>query len=118
MAHQLTAPRSKVLKHNVKQFLISLDQTAGCFIAILSTLASYLIPSIPYWCAWADETMSALAHRWHANNVRYWPKKTIDTLFWFDKNHCEESYNSEKMRTQSPPECRIDYPFQETVVVS
>ena len=50
---------------------------------------------------WADETLSSRAHRTSPKIA-----KVIDTLFWFDKDHCEVSYWSEKLRAQMPPELR------------
>jgi len=38
--------------------------------------------------------------------IKRWPRKLIDTLFWFDKNHCFESYESERLGRQLPPELR------------
>ena len=55
---------------------------------------------------WADETMSSrayrLRHRWPYKAYRF----LIDLLFLFDPSHCKASYESERLRMQSPPELR------------
>lgn len=33
-------------------------------------------------------------------------KKIIDTILWFDKDHCKESYENEILNRQLPPEYR------------
>lgn len=78
--------------NRMKQFFIALDQ---------------LINTCCFWLpggSWADETLSARAWRIRGE----YPKlhKTIDTILFFDSNHCEESYLSEKQRLQSPVETR------------
>ena len=73
----------------LKQILIALDQ-------LLNTI----------FRGYADETLSARAYRHYRDGDRKWPKVLIDTLLWFDKDHCEESYNSEIERRQLPPEYR------------
>lgn len=49
----------------------------------------------------ADETISARAHR------EQWPlaEKLINKIF-NDPNHCRDSYDSEVLRAQLPPEYR------------
>lgn len=58
---------------------------------------------------WPDETMSSVFYRWHKNNVRHWPMKVLDFIasFFGDKEHCKNSYLSEKERRQYPPELRL-----------
>lgn len=62
-----------------------------------------------YFRGWADESISSRAYRFSlsypCNNCQ-WAKKLIDKIFFFDPNHCEESYKSEKERMQMPPELR------------
>jgi len=70
----------------VKQFLIAVDQS-------INTLAG---------SGWADETISAWSWR-----TKHWLRPWIDRLFFWDKNHCEESYKSELERLQLPPEYRV-----------
>jgi len=68
----------------VKQILVAIDQ-------LVNTLLG----------GWADETLSSHAYRKHPRLERL-----IDGLLWFDKDHCYESYVSEQLRTQCPPEFR------------
>lgn len=84
--------------------------------------------SMPYWKAvaiahdqlvnawlrgWPDETLSSRAYRMSKNGKRHWPRKLIDTLFFWDrdkktgKRHCELSFESEREGRQLPPECRL-----------
>ena len=55
---------------------------------------------------WPDETLSSRAWRWEQNGKRNWPRRFIDGLFSFDPNHCRESYESERLGRQLPPELR------------
>jgi hypothetical protein len=68
----------------IYQTLIALDQLVNAMLG-----------------GWADETLSSRAHR---ENQRL--AKVIDTILWFDENHCYHSYNSERNRSQLPPEFR------------
>lgn len=53
---------------------------------------------------WPDETLSSRAHR--AQLVgRRWPARIINALF-LDAAHCRESYMSERLGRQLPPELR------------
>ena len=83
------------LLHNLKQLLICLDQLANVLIGLVGNRKS-----------WADETMSAHAWRMQLEHGRTWARKLIDALFWFDKDHCKESYKSEMERRQLPPSMR------------
>ena len=85
----------KTLLHNLKQLLICLDQLANVLIGLVGNRK-----------AWADETMSAHAWRMQLEHNRTWARKLIDALFWFDKNHCKESYESEVLKRQLPPSMR------------
>ena len=62
-----------------------------------------------YFRGWADESISSRAYRLSlsdpCNNCQ-WARKLIDKIFFFDPNHCEESYRSEKDRLQMPPALR------------
>jgi len=51
---------------------------------------------------WADETLSA-----HYFRSKHTLRPVIDTLFFWQKSHCEKSYLNEKERLQLPPEYRI-----------
>lgn len=50
----------------------------------------------------ADETLSARAWRNHLKGRRSWPMKLIDLLFFWQKDHCREAYESEVERKQLP----------------
>ena len=50
---------------------------------------------------WADETFSSRCHR---ENPRM--AKIIDTILFFDPEHCRMSYESERLRSYHPPELR------------
>ena len=87
----------KTILHNLHQTLVSWDQ------AITTTICSIVLPHEE---SYADEPLSARALRWEINGIRSWPRKLIDKLFWWDDNHCAESYESEKLGRQLPPELR------------
>lgn len=55
---------------------------------------------------WPDETLSSRAWRWELSGVRSWPRRLIDALFFMEKDHCRESYESEREGRQLPPELR------------
>lgn len=79
------------MKFWLNQNLIALDQ-------LLNTLIC---------CGWADETMSSVAWRMEREGRPFgFMRRVIDALFWFDKNHCENSFLAERKRLQSPPEAR------------
>lgn len=55
---------------------------------------------------YADETMSSRCWRLRNEQPYRYLRKTIDTVLWFDKDHCETSYNSERQRKYFPQELR------------
>lgn len=55
---------------------------------------------------WPDETLSSRAWRWEKNGVRSWPRRFIDRLFFWEEDHCYQSYISEREGRQLPPELR------------
>ena len=71
------------------QILIAIDQ-------LINTLLG----------GYADETLSARAHRLELERGRSWARKLIDGILFFDKDHCKESYESEIERRQLPPSMR------------
>ena len=77
---------------HIKQFFIAFDQT-------LNTLFG----------GWADETLSSRAWRHYENGSRKWPKILIDSILFFDKDHCHQSYLSEIERRQLPPSMRVNH---------
>ncbi len=56
---------------------------------------------------WPDETLSSRAWRWHVAGVRSWPMYVINGLFFWEKNHCQNSYESERSSRHFPPELRL-----------
>ena len=56
---------------------------------------------------WADETISSRAWR-KRDEGRGWAllRRVIDALFFWQKDHCETSYESELERRHLPPELR------------
>lgn len=55
-----------------------------------------------------DETLSSRFYRWNKNGKFIYPMIILDkiALLFGDKNHCYESYQSEKLNRQLPPEFR------------
>ena len=53
-----------------------------------------------------DETLSSRAYRLEKERGRKWPRFLIDTLLFWDKDHCYQSYLSEIERKQLPPSMR------------
>ena len=76
-------------KEHVKQFLIGIDQ-------LVNTICG----------GWADESLSSRCYRLEMEKGITWPRRLVDTILFFDKNHCEESYQSEIERRQLPPAMR------------
>ena len=72
----------------LKAVLIALDQ-------LVNALAG----------GWPDETLSSRCWRWHLAG-KTWPARLVDWLFWWDKDHCRESFLSERQGRQLPPEMR------------
>lgn len=73
----------------LKAVLIAADQLVNALLA-----------------GWPDETMSSRAWRWEQDGVRAWPRRVIDRIFFWESNHCRESYVSEREGRQLPPELR------------
>ena len=73
----------------MKQFLIALDQLAN-------TLAG----------GYADETLSARAHRVAEEGGPAWPQRAINALFFWERQHCLRAYRSEVERRQLPSRYR------------
>lgn len=72
----------------LKNILIGLDQTANCAIKLSD---GWGMP---------DEMLSARA--WRLRNEHPWLRIAIDTLFFWDANHCAECYDIERLRQQAP----------------
>ena len=50
----------------------------------------------------ADETLSSRAYRHYIDGSRKWPAKFINFLFFWQKDHCREAYESEINRVHLP----------------
>lgn len=73
------------MKTYIINFLLAFDQ-----------LANVIFAGEP------DETLSARAYRLELNRRRKWPRVVIDTLFFFQKDHCYKAYISEFERNHLP----------------
>jgi len=74
----------------IKQVAIAVDQLLNALLG-----------------GWADETFSARC--WRLESERKWARvmrPVVDAIFFFDDNHCKESYESEMNRIQLAPEYR------------
>lgn len=73
------------------QLLISIDQLLNVLLG-----------------GWADETLSSRAYRaWYDKKpFGLVFKPLIDTIFFFQKDHCFNAYMSERLDRQQPPENR------------
>jgi hypothetical protein len=56
---------------------------------------------------WPDETLSARCWRCRDSQPYAALRAVIDGLFFWQNEHCKQSYESERLRMQSPPEERI-----------
>lgn len=54
-----------------------------------------------------DETMSSYAYRLNIHGKPFgFMRRVIDTLFFWQADHCRQAYESERTRKQMPPELR------------
>ena len=83
-----------------KRTLIAVDQ-------LLNTLLG----------GWPDETLSSRCYRWARDGVRAWPRRVVDGLFFWQREHCKSSYESEREGRQSPPELRRVTPEAKPVII-
>lgn len=68
---------------------------------------------------WADETMSSRTYRnREVNSFWKFAHKFINTLFFFQPNHCYEAYMSEVNGTQQDPALRNNIAVSESEDVS
>lgn len=75
------------------QFLIAFDQLINTMVYIRGD----------GW-GWSDESLSARAYRLRETNP--YPYHFINTLFFWQDDHCKEAYKSEKNNKQLPMEYR------------
>ena len=60
-----------------------------------------------FFGGWADETISSVAWRKrHEGKGWAFLRALIDTLFFWQDNHCRSAWESELYRKQLPPELR------------
>lgn len=80
-----------MIKRYLIQLLIAIDQLINVLLF-----------------GYADETLSSRAWRSYEKGKIFGKifKPLIDTLFFFQKNHCYESYLFERRKMQQPPELR------------
>ena len=55
---------------------------------------------------WPDETFSSRCWRWKVAGVRVWPWCVVECLFFWERGHCREAIESERLGRQLPPEAR------------
>lgn len=75
------------------QLLIAIDQSVNTLV---------WLPGDGF--GMADETLSARAYR--LRDQHPWLMRSIDTIFFWDTDHCFESYLSEIIRRQLPSDYR------------
>jgi len=55
-----------------------------------------------------DETLSARAYRLSVERGRHWPRRAIDTLLFWQAEHCRAAHVSEVLRKHLPEQYRTD----------
>ena len=98
--------RFDIAIHNWHQALVSLDQALYNVGGAIWAILACAVLCMPTGKTYADETLSSRAWRWEQDSVRSWPRRLIDKLFFWEPNHCRESYRSEREGRQLPPELR------------
>lgn len=73
----------------VKNLLIAVDQFVNAVL-----------------CGWPDETLSSRSWRWKIDGISSIPNDIVNFLFFWEKEHCKNSYESERTGRQLPPELR------------
>ncbi len=84
----------KTQKFNLHQLAIAIDQLFNIIVCIIT-----------FKKGWADETLSAAAYR-ESVSGRHFCEKFINTLFFWQEEHCKNAYLSELQRNHLPPEER------------
>lgn len=77
------------MQFHIWQILLGIDQ-------LLNTILG----------GWSDETFSARCYRLRSNRKWYIAMIVVNTIFFWQKHHCQESYGSELNRLQVPEEYR------------
>lgn len=73
----------------LREVLIAVDQLANAILG-----------------GYADETISARSWRLRTKRPYCWMRPVIDWLFQWQPDHCKGAYESERLRSQLPPEYR------------
>jgi hypothetical protein len=74
----------------MRQFLIALDQLGNTLVG-----------------GWADETLSSHAYRLHRDKKAFgFMMHIINTLFFWEPDHCQRAFESERLRNHLDPEFR------------
>lgn len=60
-----------------------------------------------FFQGWADESISSRCYRRSLKGDSL-GKTIVDSIFFWEADHCQKSYESEKTRNQLPPELRGD----------
>jgi hypothetical protein len=55
---------------------------------------------------YADETMSARCWRLRARRPYCWLRPVIDSIFFWQADHCQSAFESERVRSHLPAEYR------------
>ena len=74
----------------IRNILISIDQLVWVFVTL-----GYGYP---------DETISSASYRYEKKGALWarFMRPFVDFLFFFEKDHCRNAYQSEVLRTQAP----------------
>jgi hypothetical protein len=84
------------IKENLFQLFVAIDQVVNVLLGMIFK---------PYRVHFADETISSASHRRRLRGKPF-NANLIDKIFFFQPNHCEEAYNSERERAHCPPQLR------------
>lgn len=82
------------MRQRVLNLLISLDQFLFCCLCLGNSYPDETASA----CAWRMEQKGRLTGRIF--------RPMLDLLFWFDPEHCKDSYKAELLRLHSPHEDR------------
>ena len=62
--------------------------------------------NVIFMAGYPDETLSAHFYRLDRDKKKSWPKKIVNMLFWWQRDHCYSAYQNEVKLRQFPPEYR------------
>ena len=85
----------EIIKYNFWQTLLWFDQGFGILFSTLVKQKWY-----------ADVTFSARAYLWEQESKFKWLRKVIDIIFFWQKEHCKDVWETEKKLGHFPPEMR------------